>query len=86
MAEKWCIECRIIFEPKTVAITWGGYAYHLGCFEAMKRQGRIVTETRCSHYTPAEDSSKWAFAHRTWGCPDQGAVWPNEWAELAMHD
>lgn len=26
---------------------------------------------KCSHYTPAEDHSQWAYDHRTYGCPDE---------------
>lgn len=33
---------------------------------------------KCSHYTPVEDDSDWAYLHRTWGCPDEGAEWPEE--------
>lgn len=91
MAERFynnCIECRIEFEPKTPFIHWGGYQYHYGCFKALEQRGGVVVErqNKCHHYTPAEDSSKWAFAHRTWGCPDEGAVWPHGYEELAMHD
>jgi hypothetical protein len=38
-----CVECRISFEPKTPVITWGGYDYHHGCFEAMRQKGAIIT-------------------------------------------
>ena len=51
--------------------------YHPGCWAKMTRAR--VLDTKCSHYTPAEDKSGFAYAHRTYGCPDEGAEWPSAW-------
>ena len=85
MDEK-CRICRVEFEPKTTKVRVVNGAVHHGCYQAyLIREGESFhykANRKCSHYTPAEDSSKWAFAHRTWGCPDEGATWPHGFAEL----
>lgn len=81
-----CDACRILFEAKTPRVDLkDGRVYHAGCWAKINKAIQPVKKG-CFHHTPAEDSSKWAFAHRTWGCPDEGAVWPHGYEELAMHD
>lgn len=43
--------------------------------EKIKRAFLAIQGT-CTHATLAEDTSDYAFMHRTYGCPNKGVKWP----------
>lgn len=74
MTEK-CTACRIEFEPKTKYIDGKDGNYHYGCWAKINKA--ILPEKKgCFHVTSAEDTSHYAFMHRKYGCPTEGAEWP----------